>query len=73
MKGWNSPVKKDKKTYNPKESYFQSLIKVTSKVPELSDEDAKDPEKRKIRNQKIQQQARQNQIIGYRNNQLKIQ
>ena len=73
MKGWNSPVKKDKKTYNPNEAYFQSLIKVTSKTPELSDEDAKDPEKRKIRNQNIQQKARQNQIIDYRNNQLKIQ
>ena len=73
MKGWNSPVKKDKKTYNPNESYFQSLIKVTSETPELSDEDAKDPEKRKKRNQNIQQQARQNQIIDYRNNQLKIQ
>jgi len=73
MKGWNSPIKQDKKTYNPNEAYFQSLIKVTSKTPELSDEDIKDPEKRRKRTELIHQKARQKQIIDYRKSQLKIQ
>ena len=72
MKGWNSPIKQDEEAYDPDEAYFQSLVKATREIPELSDEDIRDPKKRDEHTKLLHQKARQQQIIDYRKSQLKL-
>jgi len=75
MRGWNSPIKQDKKVkkaYDPDEAYFQSLLKATRETPELSDEDIRDSKKRDENDKLLHQKARQRQVIDYRNSQLKL-